>query len=292
MAQERPALIGFGEAAQAFAADWGAPATAYDRKTDIPETRGGKIVEAETLSVALAESNAAAVAGATIVLSLVTAGQSLEAAEQTARALGTGTLFLDMNSVSPATKRASAKLIEGCGGRYVDAAIMAPVHPARRGVPLLLSGRHAEAAAAALAHLGFTSAWVIDGGVGRASAIKMIRSVMVKGIEALTAECLIAAEAAGVTDEVVASLDATWPGADWATRGDYNLDRMIVHGRRRAEEMAEVVKTLDELGAGSTMSRGAIGLQRTIGDLALQPPNGLRAKLAALLLSRTNGPPA
>ena len=148
-----------------------------------------------------------------------------------------------MNSVAPDTKRAAAAAIEAAGGRYVDVAVMAPVHPRGRAVPLLVCGPHAEAARRALARCGF--AQCPDrrrAASARASAIKMIRSVMVKGIEALTAECALAAEAAGVRDEVIASLDASWPGADWAERVDYNLDRMMIHGLRRAAEMEEVVE--------------------------------------------------
>lgn len=105
---------------------------------------------------------------------------------------------------------------------------------------------------------------------------------MVKGLEALTAECVLAAEAAGVRAEVLASLDASWPGADWAVKADYNLDRMMVHGLRRAAEMDEVVRTLDALGTGAAMSIGTVACQRAIGRLGVAPPDGLDAKLRAL----------
>ena len=111
----------------------------------------------------------------------------------------------------------------------------------------------------------------------------MIRSVMVKGIEALTAECVLAADAAGVIEEVLASLDASPPQPGWHARADYNLDRMMVHGLRRAAEMEEVVKTLDALGTGSEMTRGTVARQRALGSLGLRDPAvGLAAKLASL----------
>jgi hypothetical protein len=111
----------------------------------------------------------------------------------------------------------------------------------------------------------------------------MIRSVMVKGIEALCCECALAAEAAGVRERVLASLEASWPGARWAERFDYNLERMIVHGTRRAAEMDEVVATLERLGTGAPMSRATAARQRAVGALGLSPaPEGLAAKLAAL----------
>jgi hypothetical protein len=106
---------------------------------------------------------------------------------------------------------------------------------------------------------------------------------MVKGLEALTAEWILAAEAAGIRDEAVAALNASWPGMDWAGQADYNLDRMMLHGVRRAAELEEVVKTLDALGAGSPMTRSAVERQRAIGELGLTPPSGLSAKVDALL---------
>src|SRR5262249_61266186 len=86
--------------------------------------------------------------------------------------------------------------------------------------------------------------------VGAAAAIKMVRSVMVKGMEALTYECFVAAARAGVTDEVMASLAKSFPSHDWARMIEYNLERMASHGTRRAAEMGEVAENLRELDCG------------------------------------------
>ena len=285
MERARLAFIGFGEAAQAFAKDMPAALAAYDRKTDVAATREAKRADYARLGVAPCADNAAAIAGASLILSLVTAAQALAAARETAAAIPAGALFCDMNSVAPDTKRAAALAIEAAGGRYVDVAVMAPVHPARRAVSLLVSGPHAEAGVEALRAAGFAKVRRVEGPVGRASSIKMIRSVMVKGLEALTTECVLAADRAGVTDEVIAALNASWPGVDWAEKADYNLERMMVHGLRRAEEMDEVVKTLDGLGTGSAMTRGTVERQRTIGRLGLGSESDLplAAKIAAIL---------
>ena len=272
------AFIGFGEAAMAFAV---AGAHGYDLKLDDPSTQRAKRADFDAAGVVACLTAAFAVAQARVVLSLVTADQALAAARTAGEHLAPGALWLDMNSVAPDTKRAAAAAI-GANASYVDVAVMSPVDPARCKVPLLVSGPHAEAGARALAALGFDTVSIVGTQIGEASAIKMIRSVMVKGIEALSAECVLAADAAGVRDAVIASLDASWPGADWTRRFDYNLDRMMVHGGRRAAEMEEVVKTLDALGTGSAMSRGTVERQRAIGDLDLAPPAGLVAKLAAL----------
>ncbi len=271
-------FIGFGEAAMAFAEGMVGNLASYDLRFAEP----AKAADFASLGVRCAKSSGDAVAQARLILSLVTADQAIAAARDTAQSIAPGALFCDMNSVAPETKRTARDLIEAAGARYVDVAVMAPVLPSRRAVPLLASGPHAAEACAALAHFGFT-ARAVAGDVGTASAIKMIRSVVVKGLEALTAECFLAAEAAGITGEVAASLDASWPGTDWSAKADYNLERMLVHGLRRAAEMEEVVHTLDALGTGSAMSRATVERQRAVGERQLAPQTGLAAKLALLL---------
>jgi 3-hydroxyisobutyrate dehydrogenase-like beta-hydroxyacid dehydrogenase len=256
-------LIGFGEAGQAFALDEG--------------WRAFDIVPEKSRSASLAE----AMDGAGVVLSLVTADQALNAARQAAELIAPETYFFDMNSVAPDTKRAAAAVINAHGGRYVDVAVMSPVNPARLATPLLVSAPYGKEGTALLIQLGFTSVRVVGDQVGRASTIKMLRSVMYKGLEALTAECLIACEKAGVTDEVLGSF-----GNDWSSGADYRLDRMMVHGVRRAAEMEEVVKTLEGLGIDPLMTRGTVVRQRAIGERAVSPvPEGLEKKLAAIVVT-------
>lgn len=273
------AFIGFGEAGRAFARPGDA---AFDLKTGDPADRAAKLADYDAGGVRGGETAREALDGATVVLSLVTADQALAAARDNAALLGPGALWLDMNSVAPGTKRAAAAAIETAGGRYADVAVMAPVHPARMAVPLLVAGPHAADAAAALAAIGFTNVEIAGPKVGDASAIKMIRSVMVKGIEALTAECILAANRAGVTEAVIASLDASSKVQGWGERADYNLDRMLAHGTRRAAEMEEVVNTLAELGIEPVMTRGTIARQRELGALGVVPPEGLAAKLVRI----------
>lgn len=284
--QDVISFIGFGEAGAALAADWLpeiARARAFDVKTDDPAARSPKLQDYARAAVDGCGTLAEALDDASAAISVVTADQALAAATAAAALLSPGLFWLDMNSVAPHTKRTAAARVDAAGGRYVDVAVMSPVQPLRRNVPLLVSGPHAGDAVALLNRLGFTNVRSVGGEVGAASSVKMVRSVMVKGLEALTAECLLAAEAAGVRDEVIASLDASWPGADWQRRADYNLDRMIVHGRRRAAEMDEVVHTLDTLGIDAALSRATAARQRAIGSVAVCPPEGLGAKLALLL---------
>jgi len=275
------ALIGFGEAGHTFAlsAGWRDRATAYDRKTDDPSECASKRGDYASAGVIEARSAAEAAQSAALVLSLVTADEALEAARSAAQGLRANTLYCDGNSVAPETKRTAAKFIEGVGAHYVDMAILAPVNPLGLSVPIILSGPKSGDAASVLAGLGFDSTRIIGADVGRASAIKMIRSIMVKGVEALTAECVLAASCAGVLDEVLASLDASEKPQGWRERADYNLDRMLVHGLRRAAEMEEVAKTLEDLALRPSMTSGTILRQRELGQLGGIVPAGLDGKL-------------
>jgi 3-hydroxyisobutyrate dehydrogenase-like beta-hydroxyacid dehydrogenase len=281
------AFIGFGEAAQAFCESWGAarPAVihAYDRKTDAPETAIAKRNDYAAHRVHGCENMGAALDGVLSILSVVTADQALAAARFAAQALAPGAYYYDMNSVAPYTKRTAAAVIGQAGGQYVDVAVMAPVRTALNRVPLLVSGPTAGAGAAVLQSLGFRPEVVSDE-IGAASAIKMIRSIMIKGMEALTAECLLSARAAGVDEAVLASLDASFPGWDWVTRADYNLDRMLVHGTRRAAEMREAAATAQALGQQGSMAHATAGWQGRLGALQISPlPTGLAAKADAIL---------
>lgn len=289
------AVIGFGEAGQTFASAgaWAARAHVFDRLTDVASRRDAKRADYLAAGVRGCDTVDEAMGRAGTILSLVTADQALAVATNAARSIAPGALYLDLNSVAPETKRAGALAVEAAGAHYVDVAVMSPVLPAALAAPLLLSGPKAEDAAIALSALGFGNIRLVGAQVGRASSIKMIRSVMIKGVEALSAECMLAASEAGVLDEVISSLDASGMVAassdgGWSKRADYNLDRMMVHGLRRAAEMEEVVRTLDDLGVGSAMSQGTVMRQAAIGALGLRkPPDGLLPKLALVLNRRT-----
>jgi 3-hydroxyisobutyrate dehydrogenase-like beta-hydroxyacid dehydrogenase len=273
MPNEKPTLafIGFGEAGQAIAA--GLRETGVERMSAwdilLPKPEGEKLRRAGAASgVRCTDSAAEAVRDADIVISAVTAASSVEAAQSVKAQLAGRPFFLDINSVSPSRKQETAKLL-GTAARYVDVAVLAPIHPARHQTPMLLAGPDAGAVAPALAALGMRA--TIGGAeVGAAAAIKMVRSVMIKGIEALTLECFLAAARAGVIDEVAASMKNNYPGLDWAKIVPYNLERMANHGERRAAEMEEVADTLRELGVEPLMTGATIKRQREMGQIGTQ----------------------
>ncbi len=270
----RIAFIGMGEAGGALVAGWAGAhpgIRAYDVKLDDPATADAMRARCSDLGVTACDSPADAVGEADLVFCTVTADRAVEAARAAAPHLPQGAYWLDLNSCAPSSKETSAKVIEAAGGRYVDVAVMSPVHPKLNMVPLLISGPHAADVAPRLEALPMALR-VVEGAVGRASSIKMIRSVMIKGIEALSAECALAAVAAGVADEVVPSLSNNYPGVDWAAQMAYNMERAMVHGDRRAAEMEEVAKTLADLGLPSAMAEATVGWQRRLAAADVPPP--------------------
>jgi len=268
----RICFIGFGEAGQAMAAglreDGAEDIAAWDIL--FADEAGAKLVGAAKAAGARAASSAAdAVRHADVVISAVTAASSYEAAQSVSGHLKGNPFYLDVNSVSPGRKQATARLL-GNEARYVDVAIVSAIYPARHKSPMMLAGPHAAEAEKVMTELGMKPQ-VMGGKVGEAAAIKMIRSVMIKGIEALTLECFLAATRAGVFDQVAASLRNNYPTLDWDKLAEYNIERMASHGIRRAAEMREVADTLRELGVEPLMTSGTIERQQQLGEVGRLP---------------------
>jgi 3-hydroxyisobutyrate dehydrogenase-like beta-hydroxyacid dehydrogenase len=265
----RVSLIGYGEVGRILAEDLRAAdhaVTAYDVKLASEEGDAMRS-HARARGVTLASSHAGAVARSDLVVSAVTARQTVAVAESCAPALHEGCFFLDLNSASPRAKIAAAECVEREGGRYVEGAVMTSVPPHRIKVPLLLGGPHAAVLEPVLRDLGF-AAKLASGLLGVASATKMCRSVVIKGLEALLIESFTAARHHGVEDAVIASLRETLPGIDWDKQGAYFFQRVLEHGRRRGEEMREAALTVAEAGLEPWSAAATMERQAWIADLA------------------------
>jgi 3-hydroxyisobutyrate dehydrogenase-like beta-hydroxyacid dehydrogenase len=152
-------------------------------------------------------------------------------------------------------------------------AVMAPVLPLRQKTPVLISGPAAKDLLPLLKRCGM-EVEEVGADVGAAAAIKMVRSVMVKGLGALTQECFLAARRAGVEDRIIASLTQSYPMIDWAKFADYNLERMATHGLRRAAEMRDVCETLESLGVEPALTRGTVIREQRTGEAQLKQKFG------------------
>jgi 3-hydroxyisobutyrate dehydrogenase-like beta-hydroxyacid dehydrogenase len=249
----RIALIGLGEVGRTLAEDFaGHTLSAWDVKFTDPASAASR--NAKALGIAPAASAVEAVRDVELVISAVTAANDLVAAEAVAPGIAPGAFFVDLNSASPGQKQASAAAIDGAGGRYVEAAVMSPIHPQRIAAPMLLGGPHAADFAEVARPLGFTGGEVFSDQVGKASATKMCRSVVIKGVEALLTESMLAARAYGVEKEVLASLSNLLPNDDWPKLAAYMISRALEHGERRAEEMREAARTVAETGVAPLMA--------------------------------------
>lgn len=246
-------LLGFGEVGQTLAEDLvTCHLTAWDVKFADPLSGPSKALAGR--AVAAARGAVKAVAEADLVISAVTAAQDVAAARSIVAGVKQGAYFLDLNSASPGMKKQSADVIAAAGGRYIEAAVMAPIGPKRIATPMLLGGPDADAFLPVGHELGFAGMSVFSTRLGQASAAKMCRSVMVKGIEALLTESLIAARHYGVEQTVLASLSDLFPVGDWPKLARYMITRSLEHGARRAEEMREVARTVGDAGLTPLLS--------------------------------------
>ena len=262
-------LIGYGEVGRILAEDLraqGITVSAYDRKLDGNEAASLQ-AHAHQHGVSLKGNHAEVAQVADLVISAVTASQTVAVAQAAAPGIQPDAFFLDFNSASPGAKQQAAALIDAAGGRYVEGAVMTSVPPYRIKVPLLLGGPSAPLLQPQLQALSF-DAKVASDKLGVASATKMCRSIMIKGLEAMVIESFTAARHYGVEDAVVASLYETFPGIDWEKQGSYFFQRVIEHGRRRSEEVREVAQTVREAGLEPWSASGTAERQAWVADLA------------------------
>jgi 3-hydroxyisobutyrate dehydrogenase-like beta-hydroxyacid dehydrogenase len=250
----RLGFVGFGEAAFHIAKglrEAGLPQTfAYDIRADTPKVQA----RARETKTELMATSAALALATDIIVSAVTADQAVIAAEQTAPHLTPRHLYADLNSVSPRAKQAVAATVSRAGARFVEIAVMGPVPPYLHKAPMLIGGATAPEFQEMFATYGMRMDVVSTDQIGRAAAVKMFRSVIYKGLEALIFECVLGASQYGAEPRVFASLAESIPGVDWKALADYMVGRVVVHGERRAREMDEVAHTLEELGIEPIMA--------------------------------------
>jgi 3-hydroxyisobutyrate dehydrogenase-like beta-hydroxyacid dehydrogenase len=265
-------LIGYGEVGKTFCAGLKAKpgvtaVAAWDLKFTNSATRDAEQMHAKQAGVQACASMQALCEASTFILSAVTASNTLSVAQEAAKHIRPGSVFLDLNSASPGTKQQCAAAIEAAGAHYVEAGVMTSVPPYGIKVPMLLGGAKAAELAATL------TAWQLDAKMvsdklGIASAIKMCRSVMIKGLEALVIESYTTARAYGVEDYVLPTLQETYPGINWQEQGAYLFSRVVEHGKRRAEEMREAANTVREAGFEPFMPTATADKQQWVADHA------------------------
>jgi 3-hydroxyisobutyrate dehydrogenase-like beta-hydroxyacid dehydrogenase len=267
---QRLGLLGFGEVGRILGAglrDQVASVKAWDLKFDAADQGVAERAHAVAVKVTVAASLQDLCSSSDLVISAVTASNTLAVAQAAGVHLRPGAVFLDLNSASPGTKQAAAQLVDAAGAMYVEAGVMTSVPPHGIRVPMLLGGTRAEDLAVVLRSWGM-DATAVSAQIGVASAIKMCRSIMIKGLEALVIESYSAARSLGVEEHMIPTLQETFPGIDWHRQGAYFFSRVAQHGQRRAEEMREAATTVCEAGFDPLMATATAAKQQWMADLA------------------------
>jgi 3-hydroxyisobutyrate dehydrogenase-like beta-hydroxyacid dehydrogenase len=272
---EQPSIgfIGFGEAGSTIAGGLRSAGIdrlfAYDINADAP-IFGPRIRQrAEATATTLVTDSSALAEASDVIFSTVTSSAALDAARQTAPFLEARHIYADLNSVSPARKQQIGSVIADTAAGFVEAAVMAPVAPYGRRVPMLLGGPAARRFADVMTPLGMRLEVLGTATIGSASAVKMCRSILVKGLEALMCECVLGASRYDADEHVFASVNESFPGLDWKKLADYMVGRVVVHGERRARELEEVAETLRAIGIEPIMAEAAARRQDSIAQLGV-----------------------
>jgi 3-hydroxyisobutyrate dehydrogenase-like beta-hydroxyacid dehydrogenase len=270
-------FIGFGEAGSTIAGGLASAGVericTFDIAADDPRLGPTIRDRARRTGTTVVDSPSALARACEVLFSTVTSSSALDAAEASAPFLEPRHLYADLNSVSPALKQDIGRTVSAAGARFVEAAVMAPVLPYGHRVPMLLGGPGAALFAERMTPLGMRCE-VLAADVGTAAAVKMCRSIVVKGLEALMCECVLGASRYGAGPHVFASLNESFPGIDWQKLADYMVGRVVVHGERRAREMEEVAGTLRAIGVEPIMAEATARRQEWSAQLGLRAQFG------------------
>lgn len=264
-------FVGFGEAGSHIAKGLKSAGLTRIFAFDIDPDRVRR--NSEDTATPLVASTQQLTDSARILFSTVTCARAKEAAEQTAPFLKPHHIYADLNSVSPALKQGIEQIVRAAGAGFVEAAVMSPIPPHAHRSPMLLGGNAAPAFKELMAPFGMRLD-VISESVGTAAATKMFRSIIVKGLEALMLESVLAAAPYGADERVFSSLTESFPGIDWQRLANYMVSRVVVHGERRAREMEEVAETLKALGIEPIMAQAAARRQDWCAGLGISSQFG------------------
>lgn len=267
------AIIGFGEAGSNIAKSLREVGvdriSTFDILLDDPDQRDAMRRKAAAVGVEACDSLNAAITGADLVLSTVVCKASLPVAQEAARHIRPDQFYVDFNSISPGLKRQVAEAIAASGARFVEASVMGGFPGVGHKVPMLLGGTGGKDFMALVEPLDFNVEFVQED-VGQASAIKMVRSIMMKGMEALFLECMGAANHYGIEQRILESFEKSSGGRSWTETANHTMPRTAVHASRRADEMAQVALTLQEIGQEPAMAQATEQRLRWCAGLGLK----------------------
>lgn len=257
----RPAvlLLGYGEVGRAFAA----------RLTETADSLVvvDPVASASTEPLRLLAEIPHSLEAVDVVLAAVPAAASLTAATACAERPG-GFLYVDCSTSARAAMQQAAARFEGRPSRFVDAAIMGSVDLNGADAPILVAGEAAEQAASVLTQMGLAATAMDRSQPGDASALKLLRSVVTKGLEAVAVEGFLAARAMGMERQLRDSL-ADIGRTSFPDFLDSIVCTHVSHAPRRLHEVEAVIAQLQEQRCDASVTQAVRALfGRTAAQIA------------------------
>jgi 3-hydroxyisobutyrate dehydrogenase-like beta-hydroxyacid dehydrogenase len=250
--RQKIGFIGFGEVARTLSQrmkETGGEIMAYDKFADRVKEK------AEELRIPLIEKMAGLVDSCTLILSTLWPDAALESAKEAAPLLSTGQIYCDLNSISPERTEEIQQVISPTGADFVKIGIMAGIPDRGFAVPLIAGGAKAKEVEEILSSLGLTIR-AISLDPKHPAAMKILRSICLKGLVAVTYEMLRGAEKYGVSDQILESASEVMSKAPFKDILSNWIASTAIHARRRAKEMEEAIETLEKAGIDPVMSTG------------------------------------
>jgi 3-hydroxyisobutyrate dehydrogenase-like beta-hydroxyacid dehydrogenase len=266
------AIVGFGELGEALARvlrDAGRAAPrAFNRPRAAPADADALRRRMEAAGAEPAATLKSALAGAELVLVCVPGAASREIADRARAVLAPGALYADLATASGEDKETAAEVIAGAGGRYVDAAVLGAVAAAGARVPILAAGAGAFSFAEAGAGFGL-AVTPLQAPAGAAARVKLLRSVYLKGRDALIAEMLLAARRHDVEQVVADSIQGPGEEVPFPALADRVLTSLALHAGRRADELRSSAALLRASGVEAAVTEGAVLRLQLLAEVGL-----------------------
>jgi len=253
-------FIGFGELAQGLAKGLKKEGLADIRTFDkamAADSAAGKALRriAQEMQVKVAESLKELIQGADVIFATVTPAAALVVAKAASGLLQRGQIYADLNSCTPNLKKQSQAVITASGADYVDVGVVGGISIQGHKIPCLLCGDKAAQLKELMIPYGMNMQ-VIEGAVGTAALIKMLRSVVLKGIEALMLEMFMAAQEYGLEDSMMESIATTFNRGDFEKYSDMLMTTHGLHAARRCDETEMILGTIKEVGVNPFVTQG------------------------------------
>ncbi len=258
MDTERIGIVGYGEAGQAIAqglcSSRGSSISVFDIKFNEEELRESLRLRAQEHGVIVEDDMGSLIANNDMILSLVTGEVATQVVRDSLPFINEGKVYVDMSTVSPRKKILMGELIEQKGGSFIEVAILGAIASYGFKSPMLVCGKRADHFVNVFAKMGFNVKFVSTE-IGKASSLKMLRSVFAKGVEALLLEMLVGAKRCDLVQPLMDAIVEHMDGSSFQEIANTWITTNVVHAERRTAEMEHVIETLNELNVKPIMAK-------------------------------------